>query len=168
MNAASPMAPTGAMPDPIVVDVVVPCPPARAFDYFTRDIARWWPLPTHSCAMDDAVDVAFEPHVGGRIVERARDGASHVWGGVTAWEPGRRVAFSWHPGRGADEATWVDVKFAAHADGTRVTLTHGGWERREDGASVRGNYVGGWRNVLVERFGAYCRHALADPIATTK
>ena len=29
---------------PIVVDLVVPCPPDRAFDYFTRDIGRWWPL----------------------------------------------------------------------------------------------------------------------------
>ncbi len=33
---------------PIVVDLVVPCPPDRAFHYFTHDIGRWWPLATHS------------------------------------------------------------------------------------------------------------------------
>jgi hypothetical protein len=40
-----------------------------------------------------------------------------------------------------------------------VTLTHGGWERREDGAAVRENYVGGWKVVFGECYGRYCaRH----------
>jgi uncharacterized protein YndB with AHSA1/START domain len=141
---------------PIVVDVVVPCAAGRAFDYFTRDIARWWPLATHSCGAAEAADVAFEARVGGRLVERTRDGTRHVWGEVTAWEPGARVAFTWHPGREASAATFVDVRFAASGDGTRVTLTHGGWERRDDGARVRENYVGGWRMVIGERYAEYC------------
>lgn len=143
---------------PIVVDVVVPAPPARAFDYFTRDIARWWPLATHSVGEADAVDVRFERHVGGRLVESLRDGSQCVWGTIDAWEPGVRLGFSWHPGRDPSTAQRVEVTFAVHADGTRVTLTHGGWERRGDeAAAVRGNYVGGWKIVLVERFGDYCK-----------
>ena len=83
---------------PIVMKVALPCPPERAFDYFTRDIGGWWPLGRYSCAGDDAVDVAFETRKGGALTERARDGTLHRWGTVTAWEPGRRVAFTWHPG----------------------------------------------------------------------
>ena len=139
---------------PIVVEVVVPCPPDRAFDYFTRDIARWWPLASHSCALADAIDVAFEPRVGGRLVERTRRGDIHLWGEVSAWQPGERVAFTWHPGRDASAATSVDVRFAAQSGGTRVTLTHGGWDRRESGA--RDKYATGWQLVFAQRYAAYC------------
>ena len=43
---------------------------------------------------------------------------------VTIWDPPHRVAFTWnsHP----DET--VDVVFAPESDGTRVTLTHHGWQ----------------------------------------
>jgi uncharacterized protein YndB with AHSA1/START domain len=142
---------------PIVVDLVVPCPPERAFDYFTRDIARWWPLASHSVGGDKALGVAFEPRVGGRLVESLHDGRESTWGEVTAWRPGRQVAFTWHPGRDPDTAQLVDVRFAAHPSGTRVTLTHGGWDRRDDGATARENYVGGWKLVFGERYGEYCR-----------
>ncbi|HVF63639.1 MAG TPA: SRPBCC domain-containing protein [Casimicrobiaceae bacterium] len=144
----------------IVVDVVVPCPPDRAFHYFTRDIGRWWPLKSHSLGMEHAVDVRFETGEGGRLFEVARDGRERSWGTVTTWEPGRRVAFTWHLDRDASTAQHVDVTFAQASDGTRVTLTHGGWHRREDGASARESYVGGWQFVLRERFGGYCVEAV--------
>ena len=149
---------------PIVVDVVVPCPPDRAFDYFTRDIGRWWPLATHSLGEADAADVRFEPRVGGRLVETLRDGGEHVWGEVTAWRPGSQVAFSWHLGRDPSTAQCVDVQFAPTPGGTRVTLTHGGWERLpEGGETMRERYANGWKGVFVERFGAYCASAAARP-----
>lgn len=142
---------------PIVVEVVVAVPPARAFDYFTRDIARWWPLRTHSVGEADAVGVRFEGRAGGRLIESLRDGSECVWGTIEAWEPGARLRFSWHPGRDASTAQTVDVTFVAQAGGTRVTLTHDGWERRgDDAAKARDNYVGGWKLVLGERFGGYC------------
>ena len=154
--------PTAAIA-PIVVDVVVPCPPDRAFDYFTRDIGRWWPLATHSLGEANAVDVRFEPRVGGRLVETSRDGGEHVWGEVTAWQPGRLVAFSWHLSRDPSTAQCVDVRFTPAPEGTRVTLTHGGWERLpQDGATMREGYASGWKTVFVERFGAYCVSAGAQ------
>ena len=73
---------------PIVVDLVVPCPPDRAFHYFTHDIGRWWPLATHSLGEADAADVRFEPREGGRLIETRRDGREHTWGTVTTWQPG--------------------------------------------------------------------------------
>lgn len=142
---------------PIEIDLVVPCAPERAFDYFTRDIGRWWPLATHSCAGERAAGVAFEPRVGGMLVETARDGTRHSWGTIEAWEPGHRVAFTWHPGRDPATAQRVDVEFRATPAGTRVTLVHGGWETLgEQAAQTRGHYVEGWRQVLVQRFGAHC------------
>ena len=144
---------------PIVVELVVPCPPERAFEYFTRDIGRWWPLQSHSLGGQHAADVRFEPHEGGRLVESLRDGREHTWGTVTAWQPGRRVAFSWHLDRDPATAQLVDVRFAASPDGTRVTLAHSGWERREDGAAVRENYVPGWKFVFNERYGDYVAKA---------
>lgn len=142
---------------PIVVDLVVSCTPVAAFDYFTRDIARWWPLPTHSVGGERAQSVRFEPRVGGRLVETLADGSESTWGTVEAWQPGERVRFSWHPGRDAATAQWVEVAFAANPAGTRVTLTHGGWERLGDeAAETRGNYVPGWQFVFGERFADYC------------
>ncbi|CAG0954713.1 hypothetical protein BURK1_00392 [Burkholderiales bacterium] len=148
---------------PIEIDLVVPCNAQRAFDYFTRDIGRWWPLATHSCAEDDAVAVAFEPCVGGRLVETARDGTTHPWGTVFAWEPGQRVAFSWHPGRDPATAQRVDVSFRAVPAGTRVTLVHGGWEALgERAAAAREAYLGGWATVFAHRYGDWCNGAIRE------
>ena len=141
---------------PVVVAVVVPSPPDRAFDYFTRDIGRWWPLQSHSLGGPDAVGVRFEGREGGRLVETLGNGDERAWGTVTTWQPGRRVAFTWHLERDPATAQDVDVTFVAVAEGTRVTLTHGGWERRHDGATARENYASGWQFVLRERFGGYC------------
>lgn len=146
---------------PIVVDLVVGCPPQRAFDYFTRDIGRWWPLESHSVGGGQAQDVRFEPRAGGRLVETLRDGAESVWGRVEEWRPGAFVRFSWHPGREAATAQWVEVAFAANPAGTRVTLTHGGWEALgATAAATRSNYVGGWAFVFGERYGGYCATAI--------
>jgi len=142
---------------PIVVELVVPCPPDRAFDYFTHDIGRWWPLATHSVGRERARDVRFEPRPGGQLLESLADGSESAWGRVEVWRPGECVRFTWHPGRDAATAQWVEVAFAANPAGTKVTLTHGGWERLGDAAdATRGGYATGWRLVLGERFGQYC------------
>ena len=135
--------------------VEVAAPPERAFHLFTDGMAEWWPLATHSVGEERAETVVLEPRVGGRIVERTRDGEEHVWGTVTAWEPPGRVAFTWHPGRGADTEQDVEVRFEPSGSGTRVELVHTGWERLGDrAAAVYANYDRGWDLVLGERFGA--------------
>jgi uncharacterized protein YndB with AHSA1/START domain len=56
---------------------------------------------------------------------------------------------SWHPGTPPEDATVVEVEFLADDDGTRVVLTHHGWERLgERAAEARGSYAGGWLSVL--------------------
>jgi len=145
---------------PVVKRVRVPCAPAEAFERFTRDIQRWWPLATHSMFKDKASGVGFERRVGGRLVERSASGEECVWGSVTAWEPPARLAFTWHVGRGPDDAQHVELTFAPCAEGTEVQLVHGGWEAlAERGAAMRDEYDRGWNLVFVERFGGYAGKA---------
>jgi hypothetical protein len=65
---------------PVRHRIVVPLVPEDAFELFTRSIARWWPFKTHSRAGDDALDVQFEPRVGGAVTEVDRQGRRHAWG----------------------------------------------------------------------------------------
>jgi uncharacterized protein YndB with AHSA1/START domain len=133
---------------PLTKTVAVPAPVDRAFALFTERIASWWPLATHSVGEDAATGLEMQCRVGGQIVETVADGTTHVWGTLTDWEPPRRVAFSWHPGRAADEATRVEVTFAPQGEGTLVTLVHSGWAGRPDGAQARVGYDTGWDVVL--------------------
>ena len=104
-----------------------------------------------------------EPRAGGRLVETARDGTEHPWGTVSAWEPGRRVAFSWHPGRDPASAQWIEVAFRANPAGTRVTLVHGGWEALGERATAsREAYRNGWPTVFGQRYRDFCVAARAS------
>ena len=131
-----------AVIEPLRVAVTVRCTPARAFRVFTERIADWWPMATHSVHGEGGT-VGFEE---GRLVERHGD-RSECWGEVRRWDPPHALALTWHPGRGADEATEVEVSFTEEEQGrTRVRLVHSGWERRD--AAARESYVTGWAAVL--------------------
>ena len=134
---------------PLVKTATVPCPPERAFDLFTRQISAWWPLSTHSVGLSAACRVDMDRRAGGHITETLPDGATTIWGTVTTWDPPSRVAFTWHPGRDPGDATEVQVVFEPAAESrTVVTLLHGGWSARSDGAAARSNYQVGWDLVL--------------------
>ena len=136
-------------PEPIVICVDLAVAPRNAYAAFTMHFADWWPVATHSLSRDDATRCRFEVRVGGAVDEQAPDGTRHVWGEVQAVEPGHRIRFSWHPGREPASAQWVEVEFLPAASGSRVTLTHGGWEALGEIAPLlRREYVAGWQNVL--------------------
>ncbi|HEY5559578.1 MAG TPA: SRPBCC domain-containing protein [Steroidobacteraceae bacterium] len=135
--------------EPIVISVNLAVAPASAYTAFTAHFADWWPIATHSLSRDDATRCRFEARVGGVVGELAPDGMRHVWGEVQAVEPDHRIRFSWHPGREPESAQWVEVEFLPAAGGSRVTLTHGGWETLgEIGPLMRQEYLPGWRHVL--------------------
>jgi uncharacterized protein YndB with AHSA1/START domain len=139
---------------PVRKSITVSLPPERAFRRFTEEIAGWWPLATHSVSESAEATCAIEGRVGGRIVETAPDGAEHRWGTVMAWEPPRRLAFTWHPGRSDDTGQEVEVTFRPEDGGTRVDLVHTGWERLgEKGAGMRADYDAGW-DVVLGRYAA--------------
>lgn len=110
---------------PVRQSVHVDCPIEDAFRLFTEGFSEWWPLASYSLA--DSEKCEIEPWEGGRVFERGLSGEEHEWGAVTVWDPPHRVEFTWNPGVQPDHAQTVDVQFSVEADGTRVTLTHGGW-----------------------------------------
>lgn len=85
--------------EPIQQRVHVDAPVEDAFHWFTESFGEWWP--------------------GDESERRAvKDGA------VTVWDPPTRIEFTWS--RDGDQT--VNVEFEMEADGTRVTLTHHGWQ----------------------------------------
>jgi len=134
---------------PLQVRVMVTRTPEEAFRLFTEEIHTWWPLATHSVGQAEAETCAFEGRVGGRLFERLRDGGTHTWGTVLAWEPPHRIAFTWHPGRGEETAQRLEVRFTAQGDATRVELENRDWEALgEKAEETRRGYEKGWAFVL--------------------
>ena len=132
---------------PIEKTVVVACSVERAFELFTRDIGRWWPVSTHSIHGDAVESLVWEPSVGGEVYEVSTAGDRRRWATVTAWEPPHRLVLSWEvdPRRLGTE---VEVRFTELAAGTRVELEHRGFENVAEGAEMRASYDPGWTAVL--------------------
>jgi uncharacterized protein YndB with AHSA1/START domain len=135
---------------PVVKSLVVGLPVEAAFRLFTVDANRWWPLATHSVFGEAAAECHLQGWLDGRFYEVHRDGAQQAeWGRVLAWEPPRRLLFSFYPGHEPDPAQQVEVVFEPEADGTRVTLTHRGWERLGgQQAMLHARYDEGWAFLL--------------------
>jgi uncharacterized protein YndB with AHSA1/START domain len=147
---------------PVVKTITVKCTPEEAFQYFTEDIAMWWPLATHSCVAyasdfkQQATGVTFDRKQGGRIIEHGSSGEKYPWGTVIAWDPPKRVAFTWHPMRDESTAQEVEVAFFGVEGGTRVVLTHAGFEKLGETAEAeRNGYNEGWEGVFVTGFFEY-------------
>jgi uncharacterized protein YndB with AHSA1/START domain len=131
---------------PVVRTVHVLCGLERAFAVFTERITDWWPQRQYGLFEADTLGVWFE---GERLVERSTSGEEGVWAEVLEWSPPTRLALSWRPGRTPAEGTVVEVEFIADDDGTRVVLSHHGWERLGDrAAEARAAYDSGWLPVL--------------------
>ena len=148
---------------PVVKSVIVRCSPARAFALFAEDFGRWWPLSrTHTG--HDPVDCAIEPRVGGRVFERAADGRETPWGTVLAYEPPYRLAFSWAVELSAGQEQLVEIRFTPEGRGTRVELTHSGWEKLgEAAASLRQRYDRGWATIFERHFVEYVNGLRSEP-----
>jgi len=133
---------------PVIKAVSVRAAPARAFEFFARDLARWWPLPQFHTG-PDPVDCAIEPRVGGRVFERAADGRETAWGTVVAYEPPHRLSFSWIIGLSAELAQLIELRF-----------TQEGWEKLGDAAAaLRERYDRGWATLIGRCFADYANAA---------
>ena len=73
-----------------------------------------------------------------------------------AYDPPHRLAFSWIVELPAGMEQLVEIRFTAEDRGTRVELTHSGWEKLgEAAASLRERYERGWGNVFERGFVDY-------------
>ena len=133
--------------------VEVPCDPDTAFALFTGDIGRWWKRGTRY--WNDAErgrELRFEPGPGGRLTEVYDEaaGTGLEIGRVLAWEPGKRLVFTWRQDDwGPEESTEVEVRFEPAGAATRVTVEHRGWDRVPSaGPELSAGYGAGWAELL--------------------
>lgn len=137
----------------IVRTVEVPVDPDDAFRLFTDEIDAWYERGPHSWNDPTrATGIRFE---GGRLLELWDGGGSYEVGRVTAWEPGRRLAFVYRSVHLALDDTEVEVRFKPTPGGTLVTLEHSGLER------LPPDELATWQRRawarLMEVFGEYAR-----------
>jgi len=154
------------MTDPIRKSLNVPMRPKDAFALFTENMGDWWPSDSHSLSASDgeipqSIDVEHE--IGGHIVETKPDGTTGRWGTITRWEPGKALGVSWYVGRTEAEATDLLVVFTPTDTGTRIDLTHDGFDRLADTA-LHGNYEMGWDLVFILSFGNFVKKTLLAAI----
>jgi hypothetical protein len=135
------------MTDPLRITFDVACPVDHAFNVWTARIGAWWPA-DHTISGHG--DVVLEGRVGGRIYERATDGAEHEWGEVVRWDPPTQLVYLWHIGRDRSDATEVQVRFTPRdASTSTIEIEHRGWERLgQAGAALREQNAAGWGAVL--------------------
>jgi uncharacterized protein YndB with AHSA1/START domain len=129
--------------------VHVALPPPEAFRLFTDGIQEWWPLEEgYSYAGPRVKEIHLEARVGGRFFERFVDGDEFEVGRVRVCEPPDRILFTWRdPDWSAD--TEVEVTFAAEGDGTRVSLSHRGFDRLgPDWEAIAARWASGWPRVI--------------------
>ena len=131
---------------PLEVSVDVPLAAAEAYDVFTSRFGEWWPLHKFSVDSKNAKTAVFGES---EIYEVLNDGTRAVWGEVTSADPGRAVAFVWHPARDASTGQRIDVSFFPN----RVVLVHREWEGVDD--EQRTSYEKGWPFVLGE-YARFC------------
>ncbi len=139
-------------PPAAVAEVVVDAPPDEAFAIFTDEIGLWWRRDTpYWNDRERGLSVRIEPGVGGRFVEvhDLETGEGFEVGRVTAWEPGRRVAFTWTQVGWPDGAeTEVEVTFEDAAGRTLVRLEHRGFEEIPGASVYFDGYAAGWKELL--------------------
>jgi uncharacterized protein YndB with AHSA1/START domain len=151
---------TQAQDTAVRAEVVVDAPLERAFSVFTEGFGRFKP-PEHNLLAVEIAETVFEPRVGGYLYDRGVDGSECRWARVLAYEPPKRVVFSWDispqwqlesdPGRTSE----VEVRFVPEApERTRVELEHRNLERHGEGWEAEREGVasdGGWP-LYLQRF----------------
>ena len=132
-------------------EIHVGVPVERAFEVFTAGWHEWWPMETHSMAKGVS-SIDWRP--GGLAIETAGN-QTFEWADVLEYDPPSSFLLRWRVNP-EKPPTELRVAFFAEEGGTRVELTHAGWESFADRADDEfQGYTSGWDAVL----GRYVSHA---------
>lgn len=131
------------MSSKVYVALRVKATPERAFAAFVDEIGAWWrpsglfeTTPRPGRLSFEAPDGNGE---GGRLIETREGGKVFEIGPVVAWEPPRRLVFSWRQANfPLDLHTEVEIGFEAVGDETRVSVEHRGFAQVPAGAARHG------------------------------
>lgn len=148
---------TQAQETAVTQSIVVQAPVDRAFRVFTEGMGSWW-HPEHHILRGELAEMVFEPRVGGHIYDRATDGEECHWARVLAYDPPRRLVFSWDISlqweieTDPERTSEVEVVFEPlDQHSTRVTLEHRHLDRHGQGWETMAAGVGsddGWLSGL--------------------
>ncbi len=149
-HAPAPRTEEGGPQPPIELAISLEASPEQAFLGWIDHIHLWWPMAEFNVSGEDAF-VDFE---GDELVETSSGDQMISWGTVISREPASFLSFSWHPGGNPLQATEVQLEFKPLMDGdsqqagTRMKLTHGGWENLPDASTERDEYSQRWPAIL--------------------
>ncbi|MCK4862507.1 MAG: hypothetical protein KAS85_11395 [Rhodobacteraceae bacterium] len=148
--------------------VTLDCAPVIAFEVFTYDMAKWWPMESHSISAGNATlpaNLIVERKEDGRIIEIDSNGKAHLWGHFQIYQAPFRVLIAWHVNEPSDRSTYIEVVFGMETNGkTIAVLTHGGWDVFQDDADQkRADYDAGWDFVFGDCYKYACQQAAKDP-----
>ncbi len=143
-------------PNSIRKEVRVEAPQIVAWQVFTEQMGRWWPLDSHKIGKAKAIDAIIEPRVGGRWYEQGDDGSTCDWGRVLVWEPPARLVLSWDISADwqydRNLKTEIELRFLPQGKDTRVELEHRHLDsygaRRDEMQRIFGTEGGGWSRLL--------------------
>jgi uncharacterized protein YndB with AHSA1/START domain len=151
---------TQAQDTTVRAQVVVDAPLERAFSVFTERFGSFKP-PEHNLLAVEIAETVFEARVGGYLYDRGVDGSECRWARVLAYEPPKRVVFSWDISpqwqleTDLEKTSEWEVRFIPEGtERTRVELEHRnlerhgeGWEGEREGVASEG----GWP-LYLQRF----------------
>ncbi|MFN0096922.1 MAG: SRPBCC domain-containing protein [Dehalococcoidia bacterium] len=129
----------------ITRDILLPCPPARAFEVFTERASEWWPASRrHTADPASTITISSEGEFseagGGQVVPLGR---------VLVWEPPTRLVLEFYPGTGPEHPTEATITFAQEGDGTRVRVDHRPTPRSQELWDLRApRFEASWESVL--------------------
>jgi uncharacterized protein YndB with AHSA1/START domain len=157
---------TQAQDTAVRAEVVVDAPLERAFSVFTEDFGSFKPR-EHNLLAVEIAETVFEPRVGGYLYDRGIDGSECRWARVLAYEPPRRVVFSWDISpqwqleSDLEKTSEWEVRFILEGpERTRVELEHRNLERHGEGWEGEREGVasdGGWP-LYLQRFAELLTH----------
>jgi uncharacterized glyoxalase superfamily protein PhnB len=135
--------------------VSVSVDPATAFTAFTAEIDLWWVRgPINYFDSGRAVGMRCEPGVGGRLLEvyDEASGEGLELARITAWEPGRRLAWT-----SSVDDVQTEVRFRPEGQGTEVTVE----ATIPEGGTDQGGTA--WLRVVPKWFPAWCQRRASAP-----
>jgi uncharacterized protein YndB with AHSA1/START domain len=134
----------------VIYDVVFPSPPYRVWRALVEpeELAAWL-MPSRG----------FEPVAGTRFT-MACDPLGQIDGEVLEVIPELRLSLRW---AGSFGETVVTFELERHGSGTRLRLTHRGWD--EAHAAFRERFDSGWNTKLGAGLAVVLRDQATEPIA---